>query len=329
MSFRMANEEFKKAQLVLNCQNGYLDLDNMQFVKAVNIEDQCITISDGETYEALASIVNTLTTFKSMLNEHALDNPKLSAELSNIKIPKIARFTAKQKPSNTSNTNINFPDAPDEAIQAEIAKYMESIFPDPEVCEYVLDSYAEKLDGVRRRCEELVIHIGSGANGKSVFNELIRKVFGTYCSYSTMTIENKIPQDARVINFSMQWPNKPIVNSSLKELLAGANYQLHTTYQIEMKPYMYMGTYECNQVKFDQVVDKALRRRVKVVPWTNRFTDDKQDHYIMDNFDKWAPQFLWLLFQRYKELKADNFKRLEKVPVAMTDATNWYLGCAL
>ena len=140
------------------------------------------------------------------------------------------------------NTNVKFPDALDESIHAEIATYMESIFPDPEVREYVLDSYAEKLDGVRRRSEELVIHIGTGANGKTGFRRLTKKVFGTYCHGSTMTIVNNIPQDARIVNFSVSSTDKPIVTSYLKELLAGANYQLHTTYEVEMKPYMYMGT---------------------------------------------------------------------------------------
>ncbi len=265
MSFKMNTDEFKKAQMVLNCQNGYLDLESMQFVKT----------------------------------DSSLDIKSL-------------------------NTNVKFPDSLDESIQAEIAVYLESIFPDPEVREYVLDSYAEKLDGIRRRCEELVIHIGSGANGKTLFKFLIQKVFGTYCHYSTLDIQNNIPQDARIVNFSEHCTNKPIVTSYLKELLDGANYQLHTTYQVEMKDYMYMGTLECNQVKFDRV-DNGLKRRVKVVPWTNRFTDDKQDHCLMDSFAKWAPQFLWMLFERYRALNADNFKRLDQVPAAIVAAAEEYI----
>jgi phage/plasmid-associated DNA primase len=131
MSFKMTTRKFKEAQMVLNCQNGYLDLENMQFVR---------------TYSGQTTTTNM-------------------------------------------NTNIMFPDAPDDSIQAEIATYMESILPDPEVREYVLDSYAEKLDGIRRRSEELVIHIGSGANGKSVFHRFINKVFGTYCHGSTVHTE--------------------------------------------------------------------------------------------------------------------------------------------
>jgi phage/plasmid-associated DNA primase len=265
MSFKMTPEEFKKAQMVLNCQNGYLDLENMQFVKT--------------------------------------DSGQSATNL---------------------NTNIKFPDAPDETIQAEISTYMESIFPDSEVREYVIDSYAEKLDGYRRRSEELVIHIGSGANGKSLFRCLIQKVFGTYCHCSTLDIQNNIPQNARIVNFSEHCTNKPIVTSYLRELLDGANYQLHTTYRVEMKDYMYMGTLECNQVKFDRV-DNGLKRRVKVVPWTNRFTDDKQDHCLMDSFAKWAPQFLWMLFERYKSLKSDNFKRLDQVPAAIVAAAEEYI----
>ena len=108
------------------------------------------------------------------------------------------------------------------------------------------------------------------------------------------------------------------------KLLDGANYQLHTIYEVEMKPYMYMGTLGCNKIKFDRV-DDGLRRRVKVVPWTNRFTSDRQDLCLMDRFAMWAPQFLWMLCARYQALKADNFKRLDRVPAAMLAAAEEHI----
>ena len=64
-------------------------------------------------------------------------------------------------------------------IILSIQEWLDKIFPNDEVQEYVLNLFACKLAGVLYK-EWMHIFTGSGANGKSQWFKMINKVFGEY-----------------------------------------------------------------------------------------------------------------------------------------------------
>ena len=61
----------------------------------------------------------------------------------------------------------------------EIEDFMEKLFPLEELREYMWKHLASLLLGINKD-QKLHIYIGGGANGKSVFTDLLKKCFGDY-----------------------------------------------------------------------------------------------------------------------------------------------------
>ena len=66
----------------------------------------------------------------------------------------------------------------DETIK-EIEDFMEKLFPLEELRDYMWKHLASLLLGINKD-QKLHIYIGGGANGKSVFTDLLKKCFGDY-----------------------------------------------------------------------------------------------------------------------------------------------------
>ena len=104
---------------------------------------------------------------------------------------------------------------------------------------------------------------------------------------------------------------------------------------------MCMWNMQCNDIPDMDSTDHGTWRRIHVINYPSRFVDPKsetlndpekypnhypEDNTIKDKLEKWAPYFLVMLFNRYQELKKDNFRCLsdEFIPMPVREATEKY-----
>jgi phage/plasmid-associated DNA primase len=102
-----------------------------------------------------------------------------------------------------------------------------------------------------------------------------------------------------------------------------------------------MWNMQCNDIPDMDSTDHGTWRRIHVINYPSRFVDGKSEmlndpekyphHYaedstIKDKLEKWAPYFLVMLFNRYQDLKKENFRSLsdEYIPTPVKEATERY-----
>ena len=116
----------------------------------------------------------------------------------------------------------------------EIEDFMEKLFPLEELREYMWKHLASLLLGINKD-QKLHIYIGGGANGKSVFTDLLKKCFGDYhdgsvpISMITQARQNQGTASPDIVILKglrvaiMQEPSKndQINDGAMKELVSG------------------------------------------------------------------------------------------------------------
>lgn len=211
-----------------------------------------------------------------------------------------------------------------ESAMKQLQQLLDQIFPVPEMQNYVLNLYAEKLDGVHRR-DEFFVHLGSGANGKSVFQSLLQETFGDY--YQNYSV---VKPNTRIARFEYNWLFKD--HDFIKASANGEKYNRGPGYACVYRFSMCMVNTEVNEMP--QIDDAGLKRRVRVIHYPSRFVDAndlklanpttypnhfRRDYDIHRKVKEWAPFFLEMLFERYKTLKANGFRQLglEEIPASV------------
>ena len=239
-------------------------------------------------------------------------------------------------------------------IIMEIDDFLDKIFPDEEVQNYTLNLLAESLAGYIRR-EEFYIHTGSGSNGKSVFSDLIKETFGDYYYAPDNTIFNTAKRDPnapnpvmagargkRFIMTSEPKQEKGLQSDIIKQLTGGdiiTGRHLNKE-PIQFKP-MAKWNMACNDIPSIDSTDEGTWRRICVIPYISKFVDINsntlneplkypnyfpKDASLKEKISAWSPYFLFMLWQRYLNLKRDNFNSLSENnrPDAVNSATQEY-----
>lgn len=260
---------------------------------------------------------------------------------------------------NSIYTSIPFPTdvTSDEAIECfdELEEFFDKLFPDLEVRDYILDYYAEALSGEHRR-EEFGIHTGNGRNGKSVFGNLLKITFGDYyyepdgALYANYNSDPNAPSPivanikGKRITMTQEIKNtKPLDTAVIKKMCGGDTLNARHLNQapIQFTPQCKFNM-SCNDIPDLDSNDEAIFRRIIVFPYICTFVDAKdkrlsdpkkfKHHYPCDTsiniekLKKWAPYFLYLLWQRYIDLYRTNFESLKDTnrPHAVQQATSEY-----
>lgn len=254
----------------------------------------------------------------------------------------------------TFSSKIDYPlDVDTEQAQEHIQniqEYLDKIFVDEEIQDYVLNKLAVKLSG-ELHGEEFIICTGSGANGKSQLFKLINKTFGEYYGTFNNSLLNTAKEGAnsaspavaglkglRLAVTSEPKNNKPMEPDKLKEFIGGDELvgrflnQNNIKFNPQYKMFMH-----CNDIPDMPSTDDGVWRKIRVIPFESKFVIDEKDkhkltkpnkypkHFAAVNqehlYDTWAPLLLYLLFERYKILKERNFKIEipDKVLVATTN----------
>ena len=250
-------------------------------------------------------------------------------------------------------TNVNNEDA--EECFDELEEFFDKLFPDLDVRDYVLNYYAESLSGKHRR-EEFGIHTGGGRNGKSVFSNLLSITFGEYyyepdsSIYSNYNADPNSPSPVianikgkRLVMTQETKNNKPLETVVIKKMSGGDPLTARHLNKdpITFKPQCKFNM-SCNDIPELDSNDFGIFRRILVFPYVSTFcfANDKRlknpkkfkNHYECDltldqnKLEKWAPYFLYLLWQRYIDLHSKNFEPLNENnrPDIIQEATEEY-----
>jgi len=257
----------------------------------------------------------------------------------------------------TLSSNIEFPKDIDK-LEAQdhmcsIQDWLDKIFPDDEVQNYVMNVMACKLSGnLGLLGERFHIFTGSGANGKSQFFKLIKEVFGDYYLAADNTLLNTPKRDPnsaspaiailkakRVVTLTEPKNNIPFESDKVKELVSGDPL---TCRHLNKDPIQFIPQYalflQCNDIPRNESTDDGFWRKIFIVPCESKFILKDEDLYKLNDqikfpnhfigsdqahlYKDWAPYFLYLLFERYKALKANEFRF--QVPEKMKAATRQY-----
>ena len=241
----------------------------------------------------------------------------------------------------TISSKINFPKDVDsleaQEIILSIQEWLDKIFPEDEVQDYVLNLFASKLAGVLYK-EWMHIFTGSGANGKSQWFKMINKVFGEYFKTFDNTLLNTAKRDAnaaspaiaslkgcRVAVTTEPKGGQPFESDKVKELISGDELVgRHLNKDLIRFIPQYAMMMQCNDIPRNESTDDGFWRKIFIIPCPAKFIYKEEDlfklndpvkfpyHFKAENqehlYGDWAPYFLYLLFERYKELKRCGFK---------------------
>jgi P4 family phage/plasmid primase-like protien len=159
------------------------------------------------------------------------------------------------------------------------------------------------------------------SNGKSKLTELYQKAFGDYCgSFNVSMLTQKrgmasgtnselVKAKGKRFMILQEPSEKEKINVGLmKELTGGDKVQARGLYKepIEFKPQFKL-VLACNDLPSVPADDASVWRRVRVLQFISRFTDNpkhqyefKLDDQLSEKFDLWAQTFMSILIKYYK-----------------------------
>jgi phage/plasmid-associated DNA primase len=196
----------------------------------------------------------------------------------------------------------------------ELQDFLQSLFPDPAVLEYVLCAVASCIDGVRRT-PNLFLCYGPGSNGKSAFQSLVEMTLGDYAK--TMGGESLCrksqlsgiqPQLAGVRWIGASDPGGALHVGTLQHLLES------------IVAHVFLFTNELPALKADDI----FWSQVRVIPFLTTFGSESHatapDLHLQQKLPTWRVAFLSLLVNRLTAATA--FPRPE--PERVLQATQAY-----
>jgi hypothetical protein len=210
------------------------------------------------------------------------------------------------------------------AMVSELWVVLNEIYPDPEVRDDALISLATGLCGTA--LVQLFIHSGTGGNGKTIIQSLMMDTVGEY-GYrlpSSLVISplktGANPELANVHNkrytvFEEPPNNKPACSVTMKEYTGGqTTFNARGLYSSNTQTYNRQSSHCClnGMLRFD-VVDAAMARRIRVIPYESAFLKaedfrNETNTFLQKPFlstEEWRVKYRMAFF----DILADNFHR--------------------
>lgn len=227
-----------------------------------------------------------------------------------------------------------------------IRKTMESIFPDVEMREYVLNLVASSIDGcLNRQQEKMWFLTGSGSNGKSVLMELIRKTIGDYYGTAPVTLltgrqansNSASPEVFFLRGKRMIVTQEP--GSGENSISTGTMKQLTGNDELFCRP-LYMSPFTfypqfnlfmtANDLPDMPSQDEGTWRRTNVVPFEVKFKEDPEPDNVLEQYadpelrkklEECCEAFLAYIIHLHENLSIHSIK---SEPQAVKTATKKY-----
>ena len=210
-------------------------------------------------------------------------------------------------------------------IMDEINDFMNKLFPEKELCEYMWDHLASTLIGTAAN-QTFNMYIGIGQNGKSVLVNLMEMVLGDYKGDVPLTLVTEkrgkvgglTPEivELKGIRYAvMAEPQKgDKINEGMMKTLTSGKDRLQGRAPYMPQTISFLPQFKlvvtCNVFMEVKSNDHGTWRRIRAVPFKSLFTknpvkDDKEkpfqfllDEYIDEKFDSWKEVFAAMLVDR-------------------------------
>jgi P4 family phage/plasmid primase-like protien len=211
--------------------------------------------------------------------------------------------------------------------------------------EQIFDSDKSLIDWIHRfcgyvltgsTCEQILLFCyGNGANGKSVFIELLKYVLGDYaCVIAPETLADAkrragsaTPELANLIGKRLAMcseteENTGLAESFVKSLISGDSMPVRQLYaqQSQFTPTCKL-IMAGNHKPVVRGNDNGIWRRIRLVPFNKTFTKKEKDPFLLDKLKEEAPHILaWMIDGCIKWQK----EGLANIPLVIDQATNEY-----
>ena len=207
----------------------------------------------------------------------------------------------------------------------EINDFMNKLFPEKELCDYMWDHLASTLIGTSTN-QTFNMYIGIGQNGKSVLVNLMEMVLGDYKGDVPLTLVTEkrgkvgglTPEivELKGIRYAvMQEPSKgDKINEGIMKALTSGKDRLQGRAPYMPQTITFLPQFKlvvtCNVFMEIKSNDHGTWRRIRAVPFKSLFTKnptngDKEkpfqfllDEYIDEKFDSWKEVFAAMLVDR-------------------------------
>ncbi len=145
--------------------------------------------------------------------------------------------------------------------------------------------------------QKALILTGDGANGKSVFMDLLKYMAGqgNYCTlnmgYEISKLENRYQLDGKLFNVSEETPAKAMMESSVfKAMVTGGEIQARKlycdAYSMKSKAKIFLA---CNDLPDTTDLSRGMFRRLLIAPFRATFTGENQDIHLREKLYEEAP----------------------------------------
>lgn len=209
-------------------------------------------------------------------------------------------------------------------IKNEINKFMDSLFPIPELCKYMWEHLASTLIGTCLN-QTFNMYLGVGNNGKSILVLLMEKILGDYKTDVPLNLitdkRGKIGGvTPEIVGLKgkryavLQEPSKnDILNEGVMKQLTSGKDQVQGRSPFAIEPVKFIPQFNlvitCNCLMKVNSTDNGTWRRIRTVPFLSLFTDKPVDNdetkpyqflidrTIDDKFDEWKEVFASMLVE--------------------------------
>jgi P4 family phage/plasmid primase-like protien len=247
-------------------------------------------------------------------------------------------------------TGFDYDNNYDENLVQELDKFINTIFPDPELKSFYLSVLSSGLQG--KNLEKFIIASGSGGNGKGVINELALDLFGQYGYVLNNTVllralgSGPNPEIANLHNkrfvISREPNSKYKINTSMmKDLTGGNQIKARALYSNDSNVFLRLSLIlECNKKPALDEVDPAVERRINEVEFKSKFVEkdvynslseeEKKTTFLRNGYyktpefkDKYKQALFQLLLEPYRKFKDNKYELV--VPDQVRKKTADYL----
>lgn len=209
----------------------------------------------------------------------------------------------------------------DENVIRDINVFFSSVFPDQEVCRYVIKFLASCLGGYTN---DQLFHFGhgDGSNGKGVLLALMFQTLGQYAgkldsSFLTgKTPDANAPTPAltnllgkRFVGLS-ETVDGSRINEQLFKSLCGQDRLVFRPLNQEAREFdpTFKLLLVCNELPEFKGFDYSMKRRIRVIPFVSQFVSNPDeskgekllDKQLMDKIKDWKHAFMGILLQGYQ-----------------------------
>ncbi len=217
--------------------------------------------------------------------------------------------------------------------------YLERVLPDKELQKILAEYIAYCF--TRKKLEKCLFLYGTGANGKSVFFDIITALLGseniTSFSLNNLNEEhNRALMNNKLLNYSSELGGKKAIDSDLfKKLVSGEPVQCRLKYGQSFFSVRYARLmFNCNELPRDVEFTPAFFRRFLIMPFNETIPENEQDNELADKIIKselsgvfnWILDGLNRLLKQKKFTDSDTVRKMNKDFREQSDSVQMFLS---